>query len=159
MKFRLLLLPLGFALISVVGVRAEDPKPAAAPAAKPEKPETELEKTMGKMGKAWRQVRKNARDGKLTPADAALVATVRAGAVAGEKLTPALEADKPAADRAKFQADYVAQLKKLEATLTKLEAALTANDTAGATKLVAEAGDLMKAGHKEFRKPEENEHH
>ncbi len=161
MKNRLLFSLLGLTIISVPGVRAEDPKPAAAPAAAPapaampEKPDTELEKTMSKMNKAWRQVRKNTRDGKLSPADATLVATVRTGAEAAAKLTPELEADQPAADRAKFHADYLAQMKKLDDALTKLEAALTANDTAGATKLVGEVGDLMKAGHKEFKKPDE----
>ena len=162
MKKRLLFSWLGLALISVPGVRAEDPKPAAAapavtaaPAAMPEKPDTELEKTMSKMNKAWRKVRKDTRDGKLTPADATLVATVRTGAGAATKLTPALEADQPAADQAKFHADYLAQMKKLDEALVKLEAALTANDTAGATKLVGEVGEIMKAGHKEFKKPDE----
>ena len=157
MKIRLLFLTLGLALIASSGLRAQDPKPA--PAAKVEKPETELEKTMGKMNKAWRQVRKATKEGKLTPADAALVAAVRQGAEEASKLTPALEAEKPAAERAKFQADYQAQLKKLVTTLTQLEAALTANDIPAATKLVADAGALIKGGHKEFRKPEENEHH
>ena len=156
MKNRLLLSLLGLTLISVPGVRAGDAKPAApaAVAAVPEKPDTELEKTMSKMNKAWRAVRKNNKEGKLSPADAAAVATVRAGAAAAAKLTPALEADQPAADQAKFHADYLAQMKKLDETLAKLEAALTANDTAGASKLVGEVGDLMKAGHKEFKKPD-----
>ena len=161
MKTRLLLLPLSFALISVSGVCAEDSQPAAsAPAAvaapkKPERPETELEKTMDKMNKAWRQVRKDNRDGKLSAADATLVATVRTGAEAAMKLKPALEADQPAAEQAKFQSDYQAQMKKLVDTLTQLETALTANDTAGATKLVGDVGQVMKSGHKEFKKPDE----
>lgn len=157
MKIRLLLLSLGVALIASSSLRAQDPK--LAPAAKAEKPETELEKTMGKMNKAWRPVRKAAKEGKLTPADAALVATVRQGAEEASKLTPALEAEKPAAERAKFHADFQAQLKKLVATLTKLEAALAANDLPAATKLVSDAGALIKGGHKEFKKPDENEHH
>ena len=154
MKHRLLLLSLALALISVPGVRAEDPKPAA----KAEKPETELEQTMNKMNKAWREVRKAAKEGKLSPATADLVATVRTNAEAAAKLTPALEAEKPAADRAKFQADYQAQLKKLTATLAKLEAALRANDIPAATKLVADAGAVAKSGHHDFKKPDEKEH-
>jgi len=161
MKTRLLLLALGLVLVSVPGVRAEDSPPAVAaptaPAVKPERPDTELEKTMSKMNKAWRAVRKAARAGKLSPADATLVATVRAGAEAATKLTPMLETEQPAAGQAKFHADYLAQMKKLDEALAQLEAALTANDTAGATKLVGEVGDLMKAGHKEFKKPDEKE--
>ena len=151
---RLLPLALALVFIPVSGLRAEAAKPAEK-AEKPEKPETELEQVMGRMGKAWRQVRKAARDGKLTPATADLVATVRTNAEAAAKLTPALEAEKPAADRAKFQADYVTQMKKLTAALTTLEAALKANETAKATQLVGDIGNLMKSGHHDFRKPEE----
>ena len=153
MKIGRLLFPLTLALVSFSGVRAEEAKPAV----KAEKPETELEQTMGKMNKAWRQVRKAAKEGKLSPATAPLVATVRVNATAAAKLTPALEAEQPAADRAKFQADYQAQIKKLTDLLTKLEAALTANDTAAATRLVGDVGDLMKSGHHDFRKPEKKE--
>ena len=56
MKLRLLLLALAVAIVPVSLPAADAPKP---PAAKPERPETELEKTMSKMGKAWREVRKN----------------------------------------------------------------------------------------------------
>jgi len=162
MKIRPLLFPVALAFVCFSGVRAEETKPAAAPAApaapaKPERPETELEQTMGKMNKAWRQVRKAAKDGKLSPATAPLVATVRVNATAAAKLTPALEAEQPVGARAKFQADYQAQIKKLTDLLTKLESALTANDTAAATKLVGEVSDLMKSGHHDFRKPEKKE--
>lgn len=153
MKIRLLFLAFTFALISAGGVCAEEAKPAV----KAEKPETELEQTMGKMNKAWRQVRKAAKEGKLSPTTADLVATVRTNATAAAKLTPALEAEQLAEERAQFQADFQAQIKKLTELLTKLEAALTANDTVGATKLVGDVGDLMKAGHHDFRKPEKKE--
>ena len=153
MKIGRLLFPLTLALVSFSGVRAEEAKPAV----KAEKPETELEQTMGKMNKAWRQVRKATKECKLSPATAPLVATVRVNATAAAKLTPALEAEQPVEVRAKFQADYQSQIKKLTDLLTKLEAALTANDTAAATKLVGDVGDLMKAGHHDFRKPEKKE--
>ena len=119
MKLRLLLLALAVAIVPVSLPAADAPKP---PAAKPERPETELEKTMSKMGKAWREVRKAARAGQLTPATATLVATVRTNAEAAAKLTPMLEKEKPAAEQAKFHAAYLAQLKKLTASLDKLEA-------------------------------------
>lgn len=163
MKNRLLVLSIALTLIAVSGVRAEDAKTAPAdnsasaaqPAmAKPKKPETELEKTMSKMNKAWRQVRREARDGKLTPATADLIATVRKGAEAATKLTPALEADQPLAERPKFHADYEAQMKKLIEKLTVLETTLKANDIATAKTLISEVGEIMKTGHKDFRKPE-----
>ena len=158
MKIRFWLSLLFIALGCLPGVRAEEATTAPAadkPAVKAEKPETELEKTMTKMGKAWRQVRKAAREGQLTPATADFVATMRTNAEAAMKLTPALEAELPAADRAKFHADYKAQLKKLIATLSELENALKTYNVIAAPKLISEVGDLMKAGHKEFKKPEE----
>ena len=151
MKIRRLFLSLVLILISASGVRAEEAKSAA----KPEKPETELEQTMAKMNKVWRQIRTAARDGTLTPAMADSVATMITNAEAAAKLTPQLEAEKPEADRAKFQADYEAQMKKLIETLGKLQAALKANDMVTATKLVAEAGDERKSGHNDFKKPDE----
>ena len=151
MKTRLLLLSLLVACVSVPGLRAEDTKPAA----KEEKPETELEKTMGTMNKAWRQVRKAAKEGKLRPATADLVATVRTNAVAAAKLTPVMETEKPEAERAKFHAEFLAQLKKLDEALARLEAALKANDIPAAAKLVADVGDVVKSGHHQFKKPDE----
>lgn len=151
MKNRLLLLTLGLALAIIPGVRAEDAKPAA----KAEKPETELEKTMGKIGKAWRTVRNQSRDGKLSPATAQIVAGIRAGAEAATKLTPELEAEQPADKRAKFQADYVAQMKKFTGQLTDLETALKAGKNDEAKALIAEIGKTMKSGHQEFKKPDE----
>ena len=153
MKLRLLLLALAVAIVPVSLPAADAPKP---PAPKPERPETELEKTMSKMGKAWREVRKAARAGQLTPATATLVATVRTNAEAAAKLTPMLEKEKPAAEQAKFHAAYLAQLKKLTASLEKLEAALTAGDNTTAGRLVSEVTDVMKSGHQDFRKPDED---
>jgi soluble cytochrome b562 len=157
MKARLTSLALTLALISFSGVRAEETKPAVAPppAAKAEKPETELEQTMGKMSKAWREVRKQDKEGKLNPATASLVETMRVNAEAALKLTPEMEADKPAADRAKFHADYQAQMKKMIGALGRLEAALKANDIPAATKLIGEVKDVQKEGHHDFKKPDE----
>jgi soluble cytochrome b562 len=153
MKTRLLFALLALSLVSVPGVRAADTKPA--PAAKPEKPDTELELTMQKINKAWREVRKADKEGKLSPATASLVETMRVNAEAALKLTPEMEGDKPAADRAKFHADYQAQMKKLIATLGRLEAALKANDLPGAAKLIAEVKDVQKSGHHDYKKPDE----
>ena len=153
MKSRLLFALLALSLVSIPGVRAEEAKPA--PAAKPDKPDTELEKTMSQMNKAWREVRKADKEGKLSPATASLVATMRVNAEAALKLTPEMEADKPAADRAKFHADYLAQMHKLIETLGRLESALKANDLPAASKLVAELKDVQKSGHHDFKKPDE----
>jgi len=110
---------------------------------------------MSKMGKAWRQIRKAARDGQLSAATADLVKTVRTNAEHAATLTPMLESEQPAAAQAKFHAGFVSGIKDLVANLSKLEAALKAGDTAQATKLIDEVGDQMKSGHHDYRKPEE----
>ncbi|MDB6092608.1 MAG: hypothetical protein JWM32_170 [Verrucomicrobia bacterium] len=157
MKIRLLVLSCVIPLISTPAVRAVETKPAAEAAtiARVERPQTELEKVMTKISKAWRQVRKAARDGTLSPAMANVVTGIRVDAERAAKLTPALEAEKPAPERVKFQADYEAQMKKLVETLTALETALKANDIASAANLVGDVGDQMKSGHHDFKKPDE----
>ena len=108
MNFR----PVSLILVVTLGVwsglRAETP-PSTPPAhagkhAKPEKPETELEKTMSTMGKAWRQVRKEARDGQLSAATAKLVATIRTNAEADGELLEQVAAPEPEGRRLLTQA-------------------------------------------------------
>jgi len=155
MKLTALFAALTVSLVVPAVGHAESAK-AAKPAAAAEKPETELEKTMSAMGKAWRQVRKAAKDGQLSPVLGHVVATIRTNAEAAAKLTPALEADKPAAEQPKFHAAYQAQIKKLIGTLAKLQAALESGDNATAGKLIGEVNDVMKSGHQDFRKPDED---
>jgi hypothetical protein len=151
MRFRFFLL-LGFiAVATVTGLRADEPNPP--PTA--ERHVTELEATMTKMSKSWRHVRKAARDGTLSPELAPLVAGMQANAEAAAKLCPALAEAKSPKDRKKFEADFQDQIRRLIVTLGALESALKANDVATASKLVADVGDLMKAGHKDFKKPDE----
>ena len=65
---------------------------------------------------------------------------------------PALKAEKPKGDQAKFVADYQAGMKKFVELCGKLEAALKKGDNAEATKICGAMGDAQKAGHKEFKK-------
>jgi hypothetical protein len=152
MKFRLLVASLLLTFISLPGLRAGE-ETAAAEA---QRPETELERTMTKMGRAWRQIRKANREGQLSPACAEYVATIRANAEIASTLTPALETEQLAGDRAKFHADYETKMKKLIETLTALESALKASDISRASTLIGEVGELMKSGHHDFKKPDEH---
>ena len=63
-----------------------------------------------------------------------------------------MKAEKPAAEQAKFVADYQAEMKKTIELLGKVEMALKANNNAEAEKLLAAVGDAQKAGHKQFKK-------
>ncbi len=131
---------------------------AAAPAVwaedKPEHKHTPLENQMDAMSKAWRALRKQAADASKNESSIELVAKIKAASVESLKLTPALAAEKPESERAAFVAGYQKSMKELIAELDNLSAAFKAgkNDEAGA--LIKKIGEMQKAGHKEFKKPE-----
>lgn len=123
------------------------------PAAKPEKKQTELESKMEKLNAAWRKLRRQIEDPAQNAASLELLAEIRAASVGADQLTPAKAADLPEADRAKFQADYVAGMKKLSGMLDQLEAALKDNKNADAAKVVTDINNLQRESHKSFRRP------
>jgi cytochrome c556 len=158
MKSPYLVSSLLFSLVAAAPLaRAQDPQ-SAAPAtptesapAKPKK--TELAKDMDKINRALRTLRKQINDASQNDASLALVATIHDAAVAASNETPAWTAEQ--ADQAKFTADYQAKMKDFIGDIDKLSAALKAGDNAGAAKLLQGLQQDEKAGHKEFRKPEE----
>lgn len=123
------------------------------PAEKAAKKHTELEDRMEKINAAWRKLRRQVEDPAQNAATLALLADIRAASAGAEKLTPAKASDLPEADRAKFQADYAAAMKKLAGMLDQLEAALKAGQNADAAKLVTDINNLQRESHKAFRRP------
>jgi len=148
MKIRMLLLAVLLVTPAAFTLRAEGPK-------KLPQEETELEGKMDKMGGAFRKLKRQVTDATKNADSLQLLATIQAAASEAVKLTPAKVAHLPVADRAKFEADYQAGMKKLIEGFGKLEAALKADKNDEAAKLVAEIGALQKAGHKEFKRPDE----
>lgn len=148
MKTCILLLAALFAFPAAVVVRADGH-------IKPAHDETELEGKMDSMGQAWKKLKRQAADATKNAESLQLVATLRTSAEEAAKLEPAKAADVPAADREKFVADYRGGIKKMINELTKLEAALLAGKNDEAAKLIADIGALQKAGHKEFKRPDE----
>lgn len=144
------LLSLPFVLV----VRAEEPKKEAG---KEHKAETELEGKMDDLGGAFRKLRGLLKDPAKNAESAALVGKMRSVAADAAKLTPAMTADLPEADRAKFVADFQKSMANFAATLEKLESALKSGDNAAASKLFEEIRDQQKAGHKQFKRPDEKE--
>ncbi|MBL9188992.1 MAG: hypothetical protein JNK23_16025 [Opitutaceae bacterium] len=128
---------------------------AAGPFLHAAETETELSKKMDKMGGAFRALRRQVADSSKNADSLARLATIKENAVASAKLEPVMKADKPKAEQAKFVADYQAEMKKFLALVEKTEAALKAGNNAEAEKLVAQMGDANKAGHKQFKKPDE----
>lgn len=119
-----------------------------------EKAETELETAMGKMNRAFRQLKKQTRD----PVDfsGALKSTSLLKEASREAAghDPALAADKTPDSRPEFIAEYREAMKEMLKTIDKLEESLKVGDAAQASKLVAKLSDLQKSGHKQFKKPD-----
>lgn len=150
MKIRLLFVTLALALVSVPALRAEN---AAAPKAAA-KEETELDRVMERMNKAYRKVRQQVSDATKNADTLAQVAIMKETAEASLKLEPAKKADLPAGEQAKFVADYQARMKDTIALFTKLEEALKAGNNEEAAKLFGSVRDAQKKGHTDFKRQE-----
>ena len=156
MNLRILVSTLLLVLLSSTpALLAQDAPPAAPAAAAPAKaPKTELEKSMGAMGKAFRTLRRQVSDSTKNASSLELVATIRSAADAASKLTPAKAEDLPEADRPQFVADFQSGMKDLAAGLDKLEADLKANDNTAAAADYKDIGSIEGKNHKKFRRPE-----
>ncbi len=125
---------------------------AAGPGLYSAEPETELGGKMDKMSSAFRVLRRQITDAAKNADSLEKVKVIKENAVASMKLDPAIKSEKPAAEQAKFVADYQAKMKDFVALTEKLEAALKANNNEEAGKLLASMGDAQKSGHKQFKK-------
>ena len=127
---------------------------ARAEGAKPKQEETELGKSMDKMGKAWRKLRKQAADPAQNADSLALLATIQAAAKDNMKYTPDLARDIPADKRDKFIAGYREKMKDVIADFAQVEVALKAGDNKTVVDLLAKIASLQKEGHKEYKRPD-----
>lgn len=127
------------------------PAPAAAPAAKEKKPETELTKQMDKLNGAWRKLRRQSGDATKNADSLEQVAVVKKYAHAALKYEPYKANEVPAAEKAKLIEGYQAEMKKFIAGVEKLEAAFKAGNNEEATKLIQELGAMQKEAHKEYK--------
>lgn len=142
MKIRILLLSLICAVATVPVINAAD------------KEETELGDKMDKMGGAFRKLKRQVADASKNDDSLKLVATIRESTKASMKLEPAMKADKPAAEQAKFVAAYQAKMKEFDDMVGTLEVALKAGKNDEAAKIVDALGVANKEGHKEFKRPD-----
>jgi soluble cytochrome b562 len=152
MKVRFLLLPLLLSFATGPLLLAQDP-PKAAPADADKEPDTELGKKMAKMNSAWRKVRRQVSDATKNEDTLKQLAIVRANANDALKEEPEKKADLPAAEQAKFVADFQSKMKEFIAQLDNVDVALKAGKNDDAAKIVEELGKTQKADHKEFRRP------
>jgi len=114
--------------------------------------ETPLDKEMEKANKAYKLVKRNLADAAQKEANVAKIAEVKASFEKAADLEPAKAKDIPAADKAKFVADYKAAIKDAIKDLDALKAAIEAGKTDEAAKLIEKLDGDKKEGHKKFKK-------
>lgn len=124
---------------------------------KQDRPDTDIEKDMHKIGRAYRQLRKQVNDPAQNASSLELVATIKASAQEAQQYTPLKAADLPEPDRAAFEASFQQKMGTFIDTVGQLEVALKAGNNSEAARLVELLGQLQKTDHKEFRKPEKAE--
>jgi soluble cytochrome b562 len=124
---------------------------------KKDRPDTDIEKDMHKIGLAYRQLRKQVSDPAQNAASLELVAAIKAGALDARTHTPLKAADVPEPDRAAFEASFQKKMGEFVAAVDQLEEALKAGNNAEAARLAGELDRLQKTDHKEFRRPEKDE--
>jgi soluble cytochrome b562 len=124
---------------------------------KKDRPDTDIEKDMHKIGRAYRQLRKQVNDPAQNASSLELVATIKASAQEAQKYTPLKAADLPEQDRAAFEASFQQKMGKFIDTVGQLEEAPKTGNNSEAARLAEVLGQLQKTDHKEFRRPEKDE--
>jgi soluble cytochrome b562 len=144
MKNRLLLLTAAFALAFAPALRAQD--------AKSDEPETELGAKMEKISSAWRIAKRKIANPAEKEDTLAKLAIVKENMVAATKLEPDLKKSKPAAEQAKFVADYQAKMKEEIKKIDEIIGLVKAGKHDEAAKLVGVVDQDQKDAHKQFKK-------
>ena len=116
--------------------------------------ETPLGEQMEKVSKALKAVSRAAKEGNVPKDLAAKVDDAKKAAEAGLKFEPAKTSEIPAAEKAKFLADYKASMQETIKTLDELKAAIEAGKTEDVTKSLEKLNSQKKDGHKKFQKDE-----
>jgi len=164
MKNRILPALLLAALALPLAARADDMPPNAqlqskpAPGAKAggDEQKTDLEVRMGKIGKAYRKLRKQIADPAQNASSLELIATIQAAAKEALQFNPAKEQDLPADQRAKFDEDFHAGINKLLDLFSSLKDAVAAGKNDEAAKIVADITALEKKDHEQFKRPDKD---
>lgn len=139
MKKRLLFLTAVVALVFGSAVHAQEP-------------ETELGSKMEKISSAWRSAKRQLADPAKNEDTLAKLATVKENMVASVDLEPELKKSKPAAEQAKFVADYRATMKQEIKKIDEIIALVKAGKNDEAAKLVGVVDQDQKDAHKQFKK-------
>ena len=142
MKNRLLLLTTAFALVlgPVVYTQAAD------------EPETELGQKMDKISSSWKGAKRQLPDSSKNADTLAKLTAVKENMTASLKLEPDFKKEKPAAEQAKFVADYQAKMKEEIKKVDEMIALVKAGKNDEAAKLAGVIDQDQKDAHKQFKK-------
>ena len=116
--------------------------------------DTPLTEEMEKLSKTLKSIGRAAKEGNVPKELAAKVDDAKKACEAGLKFEPAKTAEVPAAEKAKFLADYKASMQETIKTLDELKAAIEAGKTEDVNKALEKLNMQKKDGHKKFQKEE-----
>lgn len=107
---------------------------------------------MEKISSAWRITKRKISNPAENADTLAKLAIVKENMVASAKLEPDLKKTKPAAEQAKFVADYQAKMKEEIKKIDEIIALVKAGKNDEAAKLVSVVDQDQKDAHKKFKK-------
>ena len=113
--------------------------------------DTPLTKEMEKLSKALKAVNRNLTDAAQKDANIAKIADAKSAIAAALKYEPATTKDVPAADKAKYLADFKASMEDVGKNLDALKAAIEGGKADDAKALIDKLNGQKKDGHKKFK--------
>tara|TARA_B100001123_G_C15295142_1_gene1018894 strand:- start:1942 stop:2406 length:465 start_codon:yes stop_codon:yes gene_type:complete len=117
---------------------------------------TELEDNMETISKAFRALRRQAKDPAKNKASAALAAKMLAAAKSSIDLEPKWTADQPKDEQVDFLAGYKIEMEATVELLAQLVTAFEGGDNSTAGDVIAKLRDAQKKGHKGYKEPDED---
>jgi hypothetical protein len=147
-------LPLILALLAITLLSAAFAVPAPRAVADDD---TQLAQYMDDINKGMRSLRKLLADPESNPQSIEIVRQLQLLGVKAKGEQPALLADIPEADQAAFLTAYAKAMCALVGGFVELEVALLDGDNERAKELRSELNKLKKPGHRDFKKPDEDE--
>lgn len=113
--------------------------------------DTPMTKEMEKLSKALKAVNRNLADASQKDANIAKIADAKAACAAAVKYEPATTKDVPAAEKAKYLADFKASMEEVGKNLDALKAAIEGGKMDDAKALMDKLNGQKKDGHKKFK--------
>jgi soluble cytochrome b562 len=113
--------------------------------------DTPMTKEMEKLSKALKAVNRNLADASQKDANIAKIADAKTACAAAIKYEPATTKDVPAAEKAKYLADFKASMEEVGKNLDALKAAIEGGKMDDAKALMDKLNGQKKDGHKKFK--------